>query len=402
MNLRSHYPYFLLRSGVIHSFPSLQKNIKTDIAIIGAGISGSIMAHFLGEAGFDLVVLDRRHAGMGSTAASTSLLQYEIDTPLYKLIQQVGERNAVRSYALCIESIEILHQLARKVNLSSEFQYRPSFQFASARDHVSNLKLEFNLRRRHNLSTLEWLTGSDIRRKFGFSAPAGILSEDGAQVDGYRLCHALLGNAVKKYGSHIFDNTEITQVRHRKNGVELVTDGGKKIRAKVLIICAGYESQRYISKRIEIRNSTYAIASEPQPNGEFWYRNSLIWETSNPYRYLRLTSDNRIIIGGKDDKFYDPQKRDSQLPGKAKALLKAFHELFPKLSFTTDFEWAGTFCGTRDGLPYIGSIPQRPHTFFALGFGGNGMTFSAIAAKIIRDRLKGKQSRDFEIFSFDR
>ena len=87
---------------------------------------------------------------------------------------------------------------------------------------------------------------------------------------------------------------------------------------------------------------------------------------------------------------------------KAKNLERSFAKLFPGLSFKTDFKWAGTFASTKDGLPYIGSIPQRPHTYFALGFGGNGITFSVIAANIIKDLLSGKKNTDADIFSFDR
>src|SRR6185436_8573946 len=105
MDLRSHYPYWLLRHGIINSYPSLSKNEKADVAIIGAGISGALVARQLCEAGLNVIVLDRRHAGMGSTAASTALLQYEIDTPLRKLIDIAGEEDAVKSYLLCHDAI---------------------------------------------------------------------------------------------------------------------------------------------------------------------------------------------------------------------------------------------------------------------------------------------------------
>ncbi len=105
MNLRSPYPYWLLRHGIINSYPSLDVDLKTDIVIMGAGISGALVANQLCQAGYRVVIVDRRHAGMGSTAASTSLLQYEIDKPLHQLINVVGEKNAVRSYLLCREAI---------------------------------------------------------------------------------------------------------------------------------------------------------------------------------------------------------------------------------------------------------------------------------------------------------
>ena len=106
--------------------------------------------------------------------------------------------------------------------------------------------------------------------------------------------------------------------------------------------------------------------------------------------------------GGKDIPFSNPIKRDKLLNTKTKQLEKAFTKLFPKLQFKTDFSWAGTFASTKDGLPYIGSIRQRPHTFFALGYGGNGITFSVAAAAIIKDMLIGKKNEDAAIFKFDR
>ena len=90
------------------------------------------------------------------------------------------------------------------------------------------------------------------------------------------------------------------------------------------------------------------------------------------------------------------------MPQKTKSLERSFAKLFPQIEFKTDFKWAGTFASTKDGLPFIGSIRQRPHTYFALGFGGNGITFSAIAADLIKDLLAGKKNKDAAIFHFDR
>ena len=146
--------------------------------------------------------------------------------------------------------------------------------------------------------------------------------------------------------------------------------------------------------------TTYAIISEPFDTKKFWYRNVLIWETAQPYLYLRTTRDNRILVGGKDDDFSAAYKRDIALPKKVNILEKEFASLFPDLNFKTDFGWAGAFASTKDGLPYIGTIPQRSNTYFALGFGGNGITFSVIAANIIRDLIKEKTNADAEIFSF--
>ena len=134
---------------------------------------------------------------------------------------------------------------------------------------------------------------------------------------------------------------------------------------------------------------------------KFWTDNVLCWNTADPYLYLR-TNDRRIIIGGRDEEFYNPNQRDALLPKKTKQLIVDFKKLFPDVDFKYEFAWTGTFGATKDGLPYIGKYKPLPNSFFALGFGGNGITFSLIAAKIITDIILGKQNKDAAIFSFSR
>ncbi len=64
--------------------------------------------------------------------------------------------------------------------------------------------------------------------------------------------------------------------------------------------------------------------------------------------------------------------------------------------------WAGTFAQTRDGLPYIGQLSAYPCCYFALGYGGNGITFSLIAAQIIRDEILKLHNSASRLFSFER
>jgi glycine/D-amino acid oxidase-like deaminating enzyme len=400
MDLRSHYPYWLLRHGILHSYPSLAENISAEIAIIGGGISGALTAWYLQDAGFNVVLVDRRHIGMGSTAASTALLQYEIDVPLHRLIDMVGEKNAVKSYLLCLQAIDDIGAICERLGVKGIFHRKPSLQYSSFRKDTAGLRQEYEARKKNGIS-VQWLEEKDIEEKYGFRKPGGILSKDGAELDAYHLTHELLVHCIRK-GVKVYDHTTVVDIRHKKRGVELLTGDGKKIKAHKLIIACGYESQQYIPFRVQKLHSTYAVVSERYAQKDFWYKNSLIWETHNPYIYLRTTRDNRILLGGKDIPFSDPGKRDQLIAAKAKALENTFSTLFPSLPFKTDFKWAGSFASTKDGLPFIGSIAQRPHTYFALGFGGNGTTFSVVAAQLIRDELLGKKNDDAKIFSFYR
>jgi len=84
MDVRSNEPFWLVRNGIMHSYPSLRHDLECDVVIVGGGITGALMAHACKEKGYDTVLIDKREIAHGSTSATTSMLQYEIDVPLYQ------------------------------------------------------------------------------------------------------------------------------------------------------------------------------------------------------------------------------------------------------------------------------------------------------------------------------
>jgi len=400
MNLYEQQPYWLMKDGIVAGYPSLDKNLAIDVAIMGAGISAALSAWHLRSSGLTVAVFDKRHVGMGSTAASTAFLQYEIDTPLTELSGYVGEKNAVKSYELCRKAIYDIEDICKTLKPAFDFHLRPSLQYASFKNHNDKLKQEYNLRKKYGFK-VEWLEKQDIQKTFGFEAPGAIFSEDGGEVDAYLLTHALLNDFQKK-GHQVFNNTEIKNIENGKQGITLYTHGGQKIKAKKLVIACGFESLKYIPKKIAEIHSTYALVSEPLPDKYFWHRDSLIWETATPYMYFRVVSENRVLIGGRDDPYHHPHIRPSVISKKTMQLRNAFQKKMPHIPLKPDFSWSGAFAITKDGLPYIGHIPERPNIYFALGFGGNGITFSIIAAEIIRDMILGKKTENAPLFQFNR
>ena len=170
-----------------------------------------------------------------------------------------------------------------------------------------------------------------------------------------------------------------------------------------MVNASGYEINEFIDKKIVKLSSTYAVASEPITSiVPAWKGKTICWNTADPYLYLRLTGDNRVIIGGRDEEFSNAAKRDKLIKVKSALLKKDFSRLFPDLNFIIDFSWAGTFGSTKDSLPFIGPYAKTPHTYYALGFGGNGITFSLIAAQIICDMISGKNNKDAGLFAFNR
>ncbi|MNS37141.1 Gamma-glutamylputrescine oxidoreductase [compost metagenome] len=400
MDLRSGIPYWLIKNGLPFNFPKLEKDLRTDILILGGGISGALCGYYFTKAGIDCAIIDARSIGLGSSCASTGLLQYEIDTPLYKLIKIRGEREAVKSYKLCEESIYKLQDIANEIKLS-DFQHKKSFFFASYKKHKTLIDNEYIVRKKHGFN-VEKLDKQRIQKEFTFTSEGGILSQSGAQTDTYMLVH-LLHQWSKKKGVPIFDRTNVVKFDHRSRGVILTTENGCTVTAKKIVYATGYESVNYIAEKLFTLTSTYVIASEQYSTDNFWsFDNCLLWETASPYLYLRSTTDHRIVIGGKDESFFNPKKRDALLKEKGKALERSFKSKFPMIDFKTEFSWTGTFSSTPDGLPFIGPYKKLANSYFALGFGGNGITFNVIAAEIIRDLILKRSNQDAHLFRFDR
>lgn len=401
MDLHDGHPFWLIKNGLPQQYPQLDKDVETDVIILGGGITGAIHAYYFARKGIKAVVLEKRSIGLGSTCASTALLQYQIDTPLSELIELVGEENAVRAYELCADSIRKTRKMCKRVGFD-DFHLKPTVFYASWKKDIPLLEKEYALHQQYGFE-VEWLDNEMLKKEYGLDFPCGMRSYHSAQIDAYQLTHQLLKYAKKKAGIKTYDRTEAKEIKHQKNGVVIKTNTGNTVRAKHLVYAIGYEVVDHLEKDIVELNSTYAIVSEQFDDiKEFWPDNALIWETKEPYLYMRITPDNRVMIGGRDEEFNNPKLRLELLDNKKEQLARDFEKLFPQYAFKPEFYWAGTFGSTKDGLPYIGEYASKPNGLFALGFGGNGITFSVISAKILRDIILGKENPDVDIFAFDR
>jgi len=145
--------------------------------------------------------------------------------------------------------------------------------------------------------------------------------------------------------------------------------------------------------------STWAIATRPQERKNLWPGEALMWEASDPYLYLRTTHDGRVICGGEDEDFQDEATRDDLIAEKTKRISQKLAKLLPKIDPTPEYAWAGSFGTTPTGLPLIGAVPNKPRIFALMGYGGNGITFSRIAAEFIRTAVAGREDSDADLFS---
>lgn len=400
MDLKSGLPFWLIKNGLSTNYERLEKNTETDVLIIGSGITGALVAHFLCENNIKCIIVDKRMESTGSTTASTAQLQYEIDEYLFDLIEKVGEKNAVKAYEMCLESIITLEKIVHKLKIDADFKRVPSLYLASDAKGKKDLEKEFEVRKKHGLP-VKYLNEKELLSKYNIKRKAALYNNQSAQVDTYKLCQAILNYHRKNSGLKVFSHTDVVKIKSEKNSITATTDKDFSIKANKIVAAPGFESENLLDEKVMQLSSTYVIVSQPMKSIDLWKEKCLIWETARPYLYIRTTADSRIMVGGFDEPFQDPKKRDALMEKKNKDILKRFKKLFPESKIEIDFYWCGTFGGTKDGLPFIGEHKKHPNMYFALGYGGNGITFSVIAAEMIKDMYLDKYKED-NIFKFDR
>ncbi len=402
-DLHSGRLYWPTRSGPVRMTPTIPTPAALDVLVLGAGITGAFVAHALARTGLRVGILDARGVGRGSTPASTALILYELDTPLTELCLRIGSIAASEAYLASWRALGDMQRLVAGLDDDADLIARPSVNLAVRRRDMRRLKAEAKARSELGIA-VEVLGQRELRERFGISRPGALLSADAFEIDPLRLTVALLRSALRA-GAALLPrgSVDTSALVESARPFRLRLAGGGEVTARHVVIATGYETPdefAQVARRVQLR-STYVVATEPLA-GDPWPQRALLWDTGDPYLYARTTSDGRVLVGGGDEVFTAAGPRDALIRTKSHQLLDQLCDLAPGIEPRPAFEWAGTFGQTEDGLPWIGRHRNWPDVHFALGYGGNGITFSLIAAQIISHGIAGAADAREDLFGFDR
>ena len=378
---------------------ALETDRRCDVAIVGSGITGALVAEHLTAMGRDVVLIDREREGFGSTAASTAMLQWEIDLRLSELAALYGFAAAAEIYRLSFQAVEGLRRLVGDLALPCGFAPRRTVYLAAGESGPRELLDETKARERAGLPG-SFVEHAALREAFGFDRAAAIVSPGSAEADPLSLCHGLLTVSLTRGARLIRDEAVAFDGAGRAAAVTLAS--GRGIEADSIVLATGYVMPDIVSDDLHRVASSWAIATVPQAPQALWPGPALVWEASQDYCYCRTTADGRIVFGGEDEDFDDPDRREALGPEKAKALQARLHALIPQADLALDHAWSGAFGQTEDGLPLIGCVPGHPRLLAAYGYGGNGITFSFMASRLIGALVDGREKRWFRHFAIDR
>lgn len=377
----------------------LTRDVKTDVLVVGMGISGAMTAEALTRAGHSVICIDRRGPLQGSTSATTALVQFEIDQPLTKLSAIKGKADAEQAWRRSRLAVNNLSGRISELGIDCSLTSLPSLYLAGNLLRPAELQAEAEARRQSGIAAT-YLTRKALAEGFGIHRAGAILSHGNLALNPRKLTAGLLLRSLARK-ARFHAPVEATTIEHNRDQVIVGTSLGPTITARHLVLATGYELTDLIPATAHRVVSTWAIATGRQPKA-IWPDAALIWEASDPYLYIRATADGRVICGGEDEDFTDETHRDALIADKAERLAAKLGSMFPKLDVRPEFAWAGSFGTTTSGLPYIGALPRHPRIQAVMGYGGNGITFSQIASEIVLSTIDGADDSDARLFAFSR
>ncbi|QPC91022.1 FAD-binding oxidoreductase [Mesorhizobium sp. INR15] len=386
------------RAPVVPTSP-LTRDAKTDVLIVGMGISGAMMAETLTADGHSVICIDRRGPLKGSTSATTALVQFEIDQPLTKLSRMIGRASAEQAWRRSRLAVSNLAARIDELSINCGPSRTQSLYLAGTVLGPLQLRDEAEARRQAGIGAT-YLTPRPLAETFGIERDGAILSHGNIALDPRKLTAGLLLKALERK-ARFHAPVEATMIEDSADEVIVATRDGPTITARHLVLATGYELTDIVPATAHQIISTWAIATRPQ-SPKIWPGAAFIWEASDPYLYMRATADGRVICGGEDEDFVDETRRDSLIADKSERIAEKLGRLFPQLDTRPDFAWTGSFGTTTTGLPYIGAIPRHPRIHSVMGYGGNGITFSRIASEIVSASVNGMNDTDAGLFAFNR
>jgi glycine/D-amino acid oxidase-like deaminating enzyme len=391
-------PYWPQRNDPSDRYPELTGDSSCDVVVVGGGITGALIAYRMIRAGLETVLVDKGRFGSGSTSASTALIGYEFDMMLSDLVDCIGERSAVRAYNLCYEATSRIKELVHELEDPCDYEDKVSIRITNKEADFESLKQEAHLRNRHRLSVE--VVGRDVlQSRFGVTAAFGLVSDNAAQIDPFKLTHRLIARAVL-HELRAFEGSKVTTFESTKKAVKLTTAQGATIQAKHVIFATGYESEKFLGKTRAQLTTDFCFISHPLKSMDKLAKCHVV-ENAEDYLYLSTFGD-RVMVGLEGKSFYFPGERSRLMARRTRELLERVEVYLPNLKISVANRWASTFANSPDSLPFIGKVDRLPGALFALGYGGNGIASSAMLSPILLDLvLKGK-SPDAEIFRLNR
>ncbi|KXA07842.1 FAD-dependent oxidoreductase [Clostridium perfringens] len=350
---------------------ALNKDIKTDVLVIGAGIAGILTAYMLKQKGREVVVIDAAEIASGNTKNTTAKITSQHDLIYSKLITEFGEEKA-RQYAKANElAIKKYKEIIEDKRIECDFEEKPAYVYSS--NEIDVLKEEAEAAKNLGIDA-EFVEKANLP----FKINGAVKFNNQAQFNPLKFLKGISNELV------IYENTRALEIKEN-----LVVTSGGNITAKNIVVATHYPIMNapgyYFMKMHQERSYVLALENTSEIDG--------MYIDLNKEGYSFRTYNNLLLLGG-----ISHRTGENEEGGSYDELRKVAKRLYPKAK--EKYYWSAQDCMTIDGIPYIGRYSsETPNIYVATGFNKWGMTSSMVSAMIISDMILEKENDFSEIFS---
>jgi glycine/D-amino acid oxidase-like deaminating enzyme/nitrite reductase/ring-hydroxylating ferredoxin subunit len=367
--------------------PTLQTDLKVDVAIVGAGITGLTAAMLLVQAGKRVAVLDAGKAGDGSTGNSTGNLYATVDLGLHTLEEQHGLETMRRVVESRAAAVDLIEATVARLNLDCGFQRLPWHLVACDAAHVADVEKEALAAMRARLHT-------DLRDDAPLPVEAlkTLVVEEQAQFQPLKYVREL----AQRIGGEdclIFENTRVTAIDDEPAVVH--TTHGKVHCQQIIIATHTPIGIHLVQSELEVVRE-YGIAA---PLHDSVAEPGIYWCLGQERHSIRTYSEhgrNYLVVIGSAHELGEKevgQERFQQL------------ELFARDHFPigpVEYRWSAQRYRSKDLLPCIGRNLDAANTYIATGFSGDGLTYGTLAGMMLADEILGRGTPWRDLYSIER
>lgn len=410
MNVTCGNMFWNEQEGIIKKYPYLSKDKKCDVLVIGGGINGALTAYMQAKEGANVIVVDKNIIGYGATLQTDGTITTMVDFN-EKIHKNVSLKSLEKCNNLCKQALcdikEIINNLAEDEECK---QYMELIGFRNVdllcfSDKITNkITMYRNFERlgRKN-KEIEYLEQDPI-----INLKTGIIFPNSAAIlNPYILTQLIFIHLNKMENVEIYENTNITNITCKDDIVECVTNNRFKIFSSSVILTNGIHTLEYIKNDNITLNKTFTIATERIPELDDSIIRVVAKDINFPNTTIAFTKDKRLIVCGEDIKQNERMVNDKYFirfaDGKYKKMyftLKKLLNIPEDIKITNCF--SGMYLDTKDGLPIIDEIDNMPNVYCNLGVGKNGVVFSMVGARMLKDVYKQYTARDRYLFRENR
>ena len=382
--------YWVESKEALPRFHSLDRNQKTDVVIVGAGISGITIAYCLLNEDYKVIVVDDGYVGSGETGRTTAHLVTALDDRYFHLEKIWG----VEDTRLIAEShraaIDFVEQTIQQEKIDCSFERLSGYLMLHPTDKQESLTKEMDSASKAGLDV------QLLDHVPGIQYPGSCIEfANQAQFHPLLYLNGLCKSIISK-GGKIYTNTHARKIDHE--GIE--TENGFTVTADYVVVATNSPVNNLVAmhlKQTAIR--TYVIGALVKRSA---LPKALWWDTGDhkqdsafpPYHYVRLQSYDDaydlLISGGEDHATGDTEDGVKE-EDRYIALEEWTRTYFPIEDVI--YKWSGQVLEPVDSIAFIGRNPMdKDNVFIVTGDSGNGMTHGTLSGLLITDLIKGRQS----------